>query len=185
MSINTKGTKVRRIAETKTASVAASVTASDITTLRAVIKMTDESKQEELLKNLSVDQINSMVDYCSDLASKIEAEKKKIKELEANMDGLDKILLQTLKLHSQKNVVTPEGCVAEVTAGRATSEFTVSVHEFIDIVKEAGHSDVIDNILRISKTEAEKYLGKSLVNKITETKKEEWGAVKFSRLSSK
>ena len=180
MGVSTKGTKVRRIAETKT-----SVVASDITTLRAIIKMTDESKHEELLKSLSVEQINSMVDYCSDIASKIEAEKKKIKELEANMDGLDKILLQTLKVHSQKNVVTPEGCVAEVTAGRATSEFTVSVHEFIDIVKEAGHSDVIDNILRISKTEAEKYLGKSLVNKITETKKEEWGAVKFSRLSSK
>ena len=54
--------------------------------------------------------------------------------------------------------------------------------EFIEIVKDAGHSDVLDEMVSIKKTAAEQYLGKALVNKITVSDTPEWGKVKFTAL---
>lgn len=155
---------------------------SDILQLKAALKMCSEEELTSFLSNLSAEQINMIIDEIAPIALEIDNLKKQIKEKEKAMQGLDKTLLQILELKHQKNVVTSEGYVSEVTEGRAVSTFTTTTAEFIDLAKDAGHSDVIDEMVSIKKTEAEKYLGKSLVNKITQTEKKEYGGIRFSSI---
>lgn len=157
--------------------------AQTITELGAIIRMASETELPVILSRFSVEQINLLVDHLAEADSKINKLKAEIKEIEQATKYLQSPLLETLKIKKQKNVVTPEGNVAEVAAGRATSTFTTTISEFIDIAKDAGCGNNIDNMLTISKTKAEEYLGKALVNKITVTSKEEFGGLKFSRIT--
>lgn len=174
----------RTIKKTTTKTKQAVQEFSDIVQLKAAIKMCSETEIDTFLSTLTPEQINLIVDEIAPLDLLIQDKKKEIKVIEKQIDGLDKVLLQIQKLKTQKNIVTPEGFVSEVTEGRAKSEFTTTIHEFIELAKDAGHSDVIDEMVSIKKTEAEKYLGKSLVNKITQTTKEEYGGIKFSSIKS-
>ena len=174
----------RTIKKTTTKTKQAVQELNGIVQLKAAIKMCSETEIDTFLSTLTPEQINLIVDEVAPLDLLIQAKKKEIKTIEKQIDGLDKVLLQIQKLKSQKNIVTPEGFVSEVTEGRAKSEFTTTIHEFIELAKDAGHSDVIDEMVSIKKTEAEKYLGKSLVNKITQTTKEEYGGIKFSSIKN-
>lgn len=175
-------TKTKKIVKTvaKVSEIAGDFTT--IASLSAAIKMCPEKELKNLLKNLSPEQINIIVDYCTPIVQEIEALEAKIKDTKKSLLGLDTIMLQAMELKSQKSIVTPSGSIAEVAAGRTTSTFTTTTMEFIEIVKDAGHSDVLDEMVSIKKTAAEQYLGKALVNKITISDTPEWGKVKFTTL---
>lgn len=156
-----------------------------ISELGALVRMASREELNTILRNLSVGQINMITDYLAVADSKVSKLKAEIKAIDGETNYLKAPLLEALKTRKQRNVVTPEGNVVEVAPGRASSTFTTTISEFIDIAKDAGCGNNIDDMLSISKTKATEYLGKALVNKITETTREDWGQLKFSSIAMK
>lgn len=151
-------------------------------TLSAAIKMiTSPEEIKQIAQGLSPEQYDILIDQMATVDTQLAEWDKKAKEMEKTVSHIRSFMLDAMKEKQMKNIMTANKNIAEVQAGRATSEFTVTVHEFIKLAQDAGHSSEIDKMVSIKKTAAEEFLGKSLVNKITKQTKEEYGKVKFSK----
>lgn len=154
----------------------------DLDTLSAAVKMATGEDLNQLIDGLSPEQYDMLVDYMAGVDAELAELDRKAKEKEKTVTHIRSFMLTAMERKNMKNIVTAQKNLAEVQAGRAVSEFTVTVAEFMQIARDAGHSADIDRMVSIKKTAAEEFLGKSLVNKITKQHKEEWSKVKFTKL---
>ena len=155
----------------------------DFDTLSAAIKMTtSEGELKQIINALTPEQYDILIDTLTEVDATIVSLEKQAKEMESKIDHMRSFMLEAMKEKQMTSIVTANKNLANVAAGRTTSEFTVTLNEFIKIVQDAGHSSDIDRMVSIKKTAAEEFLGKSLVNKITKPIKNAWGKVKFSKM---
>ena len=154
----------------------------DLDTLSAAVKMATGEDLNQLIDGLSPEQYDMLVDYMAGVDAELAELDRKAKEKEKAVTHIRSFMLTAMERKNMKNIVTAQKNLAEVQAGRAVSEFTVTVAEFMQIARDAGHSADIDRMVSIKKTAAEEFLGKALVNKITKQHKEEWSKVKFTKL---
>ena len=186
MTTTTKTTKtIKKIVKTPAQSTMTSLVKGlkDFDTLSAAIKMTtSEEELRQLMTSLTPEQYEVIIDYMTEVDSQVAELERQAKEAEERVEHMRSFMLEAMKEKNMTSIVTGNKNLAKVAAGRTVSEFTVTIHEFMQIVQDAGHASDIDRMVSIKKTKAEEFLGKSLVNKITKPIKNAWGKVKFSRI---
>lgn len=189
MATTTTTKTVKKVTKTSKTAPAASTMATmvrslkDFDTISAAIKMTTHpEEQKQLLDALTPAQYEVIVDAMTEVDAQIAELKRQVKETEEKVEHIRPFMLEAMKSKEMKSIVTPNKNLGKVEAGRAVSEFTVTIHEFIQLAQDTGHSDAIDQMVSIKKTKAEEFLGKSLVNRITKSSKNEWDKVKFTKI---
>ena len=189
MATTTTTKTVKKVTKTsKTASAASTMAMMvsnirDFDTISAAIKLiTTPEEQKQVVNALTDSQYEVIVDAMAQVDDQISYMKAQIKEMEERVEHIRPFMLGAMKSKEVKSIVTPNKNLGKVEAGRSVSEFTVTIHEFIQLAQDTGHSDAIDQMVSIKKTKAEEFLGKSLVNRITKPSKDEWGKVKFTKI---
>lgn len=108
---------------------------------------------------------------------------KVVADVGAKTKGFSALIKEGMRFLNIKKIITPNKFLVSAKAGRAARVFTVAPTELITILRgENKAKDEIDGCFSISVTKVEALLGKTVMDRITKTEKDEFKTITVTKV---